>query len=165
MTRNPLLSLTLLLSAALPAQAQLLPPPPVAPNPTPPPGRFNPPPLNLQITPDTLGRPLTPTSQFPTPSPQPLPSRISELSPAPFPSGARPYNSAPSAPSPATLRVLALISSPVQEQQIRALFPDAFGTAYQGRRALQVGRFSDQANAREIAQNLQGLGVKTILVP
>ncbi|MFN5513986.1 MAG: hypothetical protein ACK5CA_04345, partial [Cyanobacteriota bacterium] len=109
-----------------------------------------------------LGQPLTPTAQFLTPSPQPLPSRISEPLPTPFPSGARPYNPAPSS---ATLRVLALVSSPVQEQQIRAIFPDAFGTAYQGRRALQVGRFSDQANAQEIAQNLQGLGVKTILVP
>jgi len=123
--------------------------------------------LNLQITPDTLGQPVAPT---PLPSRAinsfaPLPPGVSEIAPTPFPSGARPYNSAPSAPSTATLRVLALVSNPVQEQQIRAIFPDAFGTAYEGRRALQVGRFSDQANAREIAQNLQGLGVKTILVP
>jgi hypothetical protein len=146
-SRLPLLTVLFYgLAPTLMVSAQLLPPPPTTPNPTPPPGRFNPPPLRVDSLSNSLPAPDRAYSPAPNPSPVTLP-----LSPTPVTND--------------TLRVLVLVNNPMQEQEIRSLFPESFGIRHQGQRALQVGRFSDQANAQNIAHNLQNLGVRAVVVP
>lgn len=100
---------------------------------------------------------------------QPIPSRgiAQELLPPP-----------PTAPNPvpdpsqfeftantAVYRVLALITSNVQEQQVKVAYPGAFYTDYQGQRMLQVGSFRDPLNAQQAALSLQNLGLATAIAP
>lgn len=64
-----------------------------------------------------------------------------------------------------TYRVVALIGSPVQEQQVKATYPGAFATNVNGQRAMQIGSFSDPMNAQQAAVSLQNLGLETLINP
>jgi hypothetical protein len=62
-------------------------------------------------------------------------------------------------------RVMAMVTSPVQEQQVKAAYPGAFFTNFNGQRLLQVGSFSDPLNAQQTALTLQNLGLETVVNP
>jgi hypothetical protein len=62
-------------------------------------------------------------------------------------------------------RVLAAAANPMLLEQARSLYPEAFRTTYQGRRVLQVGRFSSRDNAQQAYQMLQSVGLQAIIVP
>ena len=62
-------------------------------------------------------------------------------------------------------RVMAAVTSNVQEKQVKATYPSAFYTNYNGRRMLQIGSFSDPLNAQQAALTLQNLGLETAIAP
>ncbi|MEB3161428.1 MAG: hypothetical protein VKL20_08215 [Synechocystis sp.] len=62
-------------------------------------------------------------------------------------------------------RVLALVTSSVQEKQVKVNYPGAFYTNHNGRRMLQIGSFSDPLNAQQAALTLQNLGLETAIDP
>jgi len=64
-----------------------------------------------------------------------------------------------------TYRVMARVNSAVQEQQVKASYPGAFYTNYNGQRLLQIGSFSDPLNAQQAALSLQNLGLETAIDP
>ncbi|MCT0252783.1 MULTISPECIES: hypothetical protein [unclassified Synechocystis] len=68
-------------------------------------------------------------------------------------------------PNATSYRVMALVTSPVQEQQVKAAYPGAFFTNFNGQRLLQIGSFSDPLNAQQAALSLQNLGLETVINP
>ncbi|AGF50370.1 sll0702 [Synechocystis sp. PCC 6803] len=68
-------------------------------------------------------------------------------------------------PNATSYRVMALITSPVEEQQVKAAYPGAFFTNFNGQRLLQIGSFSDPLNAQQAALSLQNLGLETVINP
>ncbi|MGL5034864.1 MAG: hypothetical protein ACRC6M_13790, partial [Microcystaceae cyanobacterium] len=116
----------------------LLPPPPSSPKPIPTSGWGMTPANNVtRSTPPVLA-PLfsnPPSRGLPTPSLSSLPANNTQ-----------------------SYRVLAAISNPVQQEQLKSIYPEAFNTSYNGQRLLQVGRFSSRENAEQASQNLQGVG-------
>lgn len=128
-------------------KGNLLPPPPLVPKPVPTSGWGMPnsavAPRNERPSPSTL--PNSP-SIFPTRSITPT------LSTVPSSLGQ-------------SYRVLAAANNPMQLEQARSLYPEAFHTTYQGRRVLQIGRFSSRENAQQAYQSLQSAGLQAIIVP
>lgn len=68
-------------------------------------------------------------------------------------------------PNATSYRVMAAVTTPVQEQQVKAAYPGAFFTNFEGQRLLQVGSFSDPLNAQQTALTLQNLGLETVINP
>ena len=68
-------------------------------------------------------------------------------------------------PNATSYRVMALVTSPVEEQQVKAAYPGAFFTNFNGQRLLQIGSFSDPLNAQQAALSLQNLGLETVINP
>ncbi|BFM38147.1 hypothetical protein OLK001_00730 [Synechocystis sp. LKSZ1] len=104
----------------------------------------------------------------PPPGPNPVPSPSAALNPVvnPASSPASYSQSQPNTPSVArSYRVLAVVQSINQEQQVFSLFPTAFRTHYQGQAMLQVGRFQDPTNAQQVSLQLQNLGVAAVIEP
>ena len=62
-------------------------------------------------------------------------------------------------------RVIAVVTSSIQEKQAKAAYPGAFYTNYRGRRVLQIGSFSDPLNAQQAALTLQNFGMETAIDP
>ncbi len=159
------------------SSSRLLPPPPAAPKPTPTTGWG----MNADTSDDAGSLlPSTPNASMPTTNPPVAPSpgwsnRANRLfNPSPNPASSRqpvntivtnPSVSSPSLLNSQSLRVLALTATPIQQQQVRSLYPEAFNTNYRGQRALQIGRFSSQENAQQALQNLQGVGIQGMIVP
>lgn len=104
----------------------------------------------------------------PPPGPNPVPSPSATLNPVLNPASS-PASYPPSqadVPSPSrAYRVLAVVQSADQEQQVLSLFPTAFRTRHQGRAMLQVGRFQDPLNAQQVSLQLQNLGVAAVIEP
>ncbi len=132
----------------------LLPPPPLAPKPVPTSGWG---------MPNSTVAPVAPRNEMPSPST--LPS-----SPSIFPTRSiTPPLSPTLSTVPSSLgqsyRVLAAANNPMQLEQARSLYPEAFHTTYQGRRVLQIGRFSSRENAQQAYHSLQSAGLQAIIVP
>jgi hypothetical protein len=102
--------------------------------------------LSLLITPLAIAQELLPP---PPAGPNPIP----DLSQFEFTANASTY------------RVLAFVTSSVQEKQVKVTYPGAFYTNHQGRRMLQIGSFSDPLNAQQAALTLQNLGLETAIDP
>lgn len=100
----------------------------------------------LPIPPIFIAQELLPPPP-PGPNPVPDPSQFS------FTANASSY------------RVLALVTSSAQEKQVKASYPSAFYTNYNGQRMLQIGSFSDPLNAQQAALTLQNLGLQTAIDP
>jgi hypothetical protein len=108
-----------------------------------------------------VGNPSIPPNNFPTPgSPQPQPD---------------PFNNPPPVqPIPETigtpnnfgggLRVIVESNDPFVLQQVRLIEPGAFFQNYEGRRVIQVGIFSNEANARYQLDRLAQQGVSARIV-
>jgi hypothetical protein len=130
----------------------LLPPPPLTPKPVPTSGWGMP------------NSAVAPSNEMPSPSTLPsspgiFPTRTAPLSPT--------LSTVPSSlgQSGQSYRVLAAANNPMQLEQARSLYPEAFHTTYQGRRVLQIGRFSSRENAQQAYQSLQSAGLQAIIVP
>jgi parallel beta-helix repeat protein len=65
----------------------------------------------------------------------------------------------------ARYRVVVLLANDQQRELIRSLSPDAFATIWQGRRVMQVGVFSSEGNAYEVANALISRGIRAIVEP
>ena len=104
----------------------------------------------------------------PPPGPNPVPSPSATLNPVVNPASGPAISpaAAPNFPdSGRSYRVLAVVQSPDQEQQVLSLFPTAFRTRYQGQTLWQVGRFQDPTNAQQVSLQLQNLGVAARIEP
>jgi hypothetical protein len=107
---------------------------------------------------------VAPSNEMPSPSTLPsspgiFPTRTAPLSPT--------LSTVPSSlgQSGQSYRVLAAANNPMQLEQARSLYPEAFHTTYQGRRVLQIGRFSSRENAQQAYQSLQSAGLQAIIAP
>jgi hypothetical protein len=130
----------------------LLPPPPLTPKPVPTSGWG---------MPNSAVAPVAPSNEMPNPSTLPtspsiFPTRTAPLSPT--------LSTVPSSLGQ-SYRVLAAANNPMQLEQARSLYPEAFHTTYQGRRVLQIGRFSSRENAQQAYQSLQSAGLQAIIAP
>jgi hypothetical protein len=111
--------------------------------------------------PNSAVAPVAPSNEMPNPSTLPtspsiFPTRTAPLSPT--------LSTVPSSLGQ-SYRVLAAANNPMQLEQARSLYPEAFHTTYQGRRVLQIGRFSSRENAQQAYQSLQSAGLQAIIVP
>ncbi len=68
-------------------------------------------------------------------------------------------------PNASSFRVMAIVTSAIQEKQFKVAYPDAFATNHFGRRVMQIGRFSDPMNAQQAAMTLQNLGMEILIEP
>ncbi len=69
-------------------------------------------------------------------------------------------------PNATSYRVMAAVTSTVEEQQVKAAYPGAFFTNFNGQRLLQVGSFSDPLNAQQAALSFTKFGTwKLLLIP
>ena len=127
----------------------LLPPPPLTPKPVPTSGWGMP---NSAVAPSNE---MSSPSTLPS-SPSIFPTRTAPLSPT--------LSTVPSSLGQ-SYRVLAAANNPMQLEQARSLYPEAFHTTYQGRRVLQIGRFSSRENAQQAYQSLQSAGLQAIIAP
>lgn len=65
--------------------------------------------------------------------------------------------------SNARYRVVVIADNQSQQEQIRAIAPDAFPTTYQGRRVLQAGAFGDPSKATQLASMLMSQGLQATI--
>ncbi|MBE9203903.1 hypothetical protein IQ218_11185 [Synechocystis salina LEGE 06099] len=108
---------------------------------------------------------IAPAEAVPLQSPM-LVSQTQLLPPPPTSPNPVPDPSALSfTPNASSYRVMALVTSPVEEQQVKAAYPGAFFTTFNGQRLLQIGSFSDPLNAQQAALSLQNLGLETVINP
>jgi hypothetical protein len=80
--------------------------------------------------------------------------------------GGNSSNTASSYPS-ATLRYRVVVEANGDRAQefVRSLVPSAFLTLVRGQAVMQVGAYSDRANAEEVVQMLSGKGLKVTIEP
>ena len=62
-------------------------------------------------------------------------------------------------------RVVVEVTNDREQELVKTLAPGAFSTVRQGRRVMQVGVFSDRANADEMLRILNSSGLRTIVEP
>jgi hypothetical protein len=62
-------------------------------------------------------------------------------------------------------RVVVEATNEREQELVKTLAPGAFSTVRQGRRVMQVGVFSDRANADEMLRILNSSGLRTIVEP
>ena len=68
-------------------------------------------------------------------------------------------------PNADSYRVIAVVTSAIQEKQVKSFYPDAFAKDHLGRRVMQIGTFSDPVNAKQTALTLQHLGMEILIAP
>jgi hypothetical protein len=61
-------------------------------------------------------------------------------------------------------RVLAVAQTKSQQTQLRALFPEAFPTSYNGRALWQIGLFSNQENAQQALGSIKNAGLDGVIL-
>jgi parallel beta-helix repeat protein len=62
-------------------------------------------------------------------------------------------------------RVVVVAVDETQQEQVRAIIPDAFPVVYRGQRVLQAGAFGDRAKADQLVASLNTQGLQAIIEP
>lgn len=62
-------------------------------------------------------------------------------------------------------RVVVVAIDETQQEQVRAIVPDAFPVVYRGQRVLQAGAFGDRAKADQLVASLSTQGLQAIIEP
>lgn len=62
-------------------------------------------------------------------------------------------------------RVVVVATNETQQEQVRAIIPNAFPVVYRGQRVLQAGAFGDRAKADQLVASLSTQGLQAIIEP
>jgi cell division septation protein DedD len=62
-------------------------------------------------------------------------------------------------------RVIVVATDNTQQEQLRAIVPDAFPAVYRGQRVMQAGAFGDRSKANELVASLNVQGLQAIIEP